>query len=253
MIKTAILIGALWLAAQPSVRMATLIEVVRPVLPFPAADADGLSPADHSAEAKWFVVWPADGDDTRIVVKANPLNPGTQQAAAAAMTDINAAVAAAERRAQAAYDKAMEQLRRTGKGSDLEAVTLDDEGIAGERIDAELEVAIELAPVESFNIASGEPPIVTVGTRGVSWTVAVPANTYRPTSGADRREHFRAAEMHLFFGLASKPEVTRKGDEAVFRVTVAPSANAFAVVIRGNQDLVTRLATAPDWSSLAVR
>jgi hypothetical protein len=253
MLKTAILLAALSLVTQPSARMTALMAAVCPALPFPGATADGELPVDHSGQSKWFVVWPTTADDTRIVVRANPLNPETQKAAAAAMNEINAAVAAAERRAQAAYDKAMEQLRRTGKGTDLEAVTLDDEGIAGERIDAELEVVIELAPAESFNIASGQPPVVSIGTRGAAWSVSVPANTYRASVGADTREHFRAAETHLFFGVASKPEITRKGDEPLFRVTVPSTPTAFAVIVRGNEALVATLTGTPDWSLLAGR
>src|SRR5262245_58161285 len=123
---------ALVASAQQS-RIDALAAAVRPALPFPAATSDGELPADQSAIAKWFVIWPSTADDTRIIVKANPLHPDTQKAGAEAMNRINAAVAAAERRAQAAYDKALEELRRTGKGGDIESITLDDEGVAGER------------------------------------------------------------------------------------------------------------------------
>ena len=189
------------------------------------------------------MVWPAGPDDTRIVVKANPLHPETQKASAEAMDQINAAVAAAERRAQDAYDKAIEQLRRTGKGGELEAITLDDEGIAGQRIDAELEVVIELQPAESFTMESSEAPVVTARSRRrriqrQRWS----GNIYRPLRGADRREHFRAAETRVYFGAVTRPEVTRDGDEPRYRVTIAPSADAFAVVIRGNDTLVRQIA-----------
>jgi hypothetical protein len=240
------------LFAQSS-RMDALVAAVRPLLPYPAATADGDLPSNNSAQSKWFVAWPDDPGDTRIVIKANPLHPDTQKAGAEAMDEINQAVAAAERRAQAAYDKAMEQLRKTGKGSDLESVTLDDEGIAGERIDAELEMTIELAGAESFDINSSEPPLVAEGARGAQWIVTVPPNTYRRTQGDDRREHFRAAETHVYFGLASKPAVDRQGDDARYRVTVAPSPRAFTVILRGNEELVTRLATGTDWLPLATR
>jgi hypothetical protein len=209
-------------------------------------------PADNSADPKWFVVWPSGGDDTRIIVRANPLNPEVQKKSAAAMEDINAAVAAAERRAQAAYDKAMEQLRRTGKGGDLDTVTLDDEGIAGERIDAEQEVTIELHAVEPFAINSGEPPRVLPGRSGANWLVTVAAHTYRAKSGPDLREHFRAAEAIVYFNLAATPKVSSKGD-ARFFVEVAPSPKAFAVIVRGNEALVNQLATETDWSQLASR
>jgi hypothetical protein len=232
-------------------RMAALIAAVRPALLFPDAAADGELPADNSAQAKWFVVWPSEPDDVRIVVKANPLHPDTQRAGAEAMDRINAAVAAAERKAQAAYDKALNDLRRTGKSTDIETITLDDEGVAGERIDAELEVVIELLPsAASFDLASAVAPLVSAGSGGAAWIVSVPGNTYRATRGADLREHFRAAETRLLFGPVPKPHVTRKDDEPLFSVVVSPVAGTFAVALRGNEALVKQLATASDWSKL---
>jgi hypothetical protein len=253
-LQCAIVLAAL--AAPPASgnqrpRMADLIAAVRPALPFPSASADGELPADNSAQSKWFVVWPAEPDDLRISVKANPLHPETQKAGAEAMDRINAAVAAAERRAQAAYDKALEDLRRTGKGSDIETITLDDEGVAGERIDAELEVVIESLPAASFDMASGLAPVVSAATRGPTWIVSVAANTYRATRGADLREHFRPAETRLYFGVVNKPQVTRVGDEPRFKVIVPTSADGFCVVLRGNESLVRQLTTAAEWWRLA--
>jgi hypothetical protein len=232
-------------------KLDALIAALRPVLPFPAADADGALPADNSAQPKWFVVWPTDPGDPLIVVKANPLNPEVQKAGAEAMTRINAAVAIAERKAQAAYDKVIEQLRRTGTGSDVESITLDDEGVAGERIDAELELSIELQPAASFAVASGEGPVIAAGTKGPTWVLTIPANTYRSGSDADAREHFRAAEARLYFGALAKPTVARKGDEPLFDVTVATTTNAYAVVVRGNESLLKQVVTGTDWSKLS--
>lgn len=253
MMQFAAFIIAATLASQLSPRMERLVTALRPVLPYPSADASGDLPADNSAAARWFVVWPSDPEDTRVVLRGNPLHPEVQKASVSAMGDINAAVAAAERRAQAAYDRALEQLRKTGKSTDLEPVTLDDEGIAGERIDAELEVVIELLAVESFEIASGQAPTVQPGLNGAAWTVSVAPNTYRPTTGTDRREHFRAAETRIYFGLPSRPTVSRAGDEPRFRVSVTPAANAVSVLIRGNAAMVAGIAATTDWSPLAPR
>jgi hypothetical protein len=250
MIKAAFLIAIAALTSQMP-RMDALIAAVRPVLPFPGASADGELPADNSPAPRWFVVWPVASDETRIVIKANPLNPDTQKAGAEAMDQINAAVAAAERRAQKAYDDALEQLRRTGKGAELDVITLDDEGIAGERIDAELEVVIELQPVETYVIDSREPPVVSDGGRGVAFRVSVSPNTYRPVRGDDQREHFRAAEVRLYFGPLSRPEVTRVGEEPRYRVNLLPVPESFAVVIRGNEALVRQIAADADWARLA--
>ena len=249
MFKAALIIGLVTLTSQTS-RIDALVAAVRPVLPFPGASADGELPADDSAKSQWFVVWP-DSTDPRIVIKANPLHPETQKAGALAMDQINAAVVAAERRAQEAYDQAIERLRRTGKGAELEVITLDDEGIAGERIDAELEVVIELQIAESFAIESSEAPVVSEGRGGIAWSVSVAPNVYRRIRGDDRREHFRAAETRLYFGPLARPEVRRDGDEPRFHVTVLPSAETFVVVVRGNDALVRQIVAEADWPRLA--
>lgn len=238
---------------QLTPRMASLVAAVRPVLPFPAATPAGDLPDDHSAAARWFVVWPRTTDDTRVIVRANPLHPEVQEAAVAAMAEINAAVAEAERRAQESYDRALEQLRKTGKSTELEIVTLDDEGVAGDRIDAALEATIELAEATSFDVSSAEAPIVTEGIRGASWAVAIPANSYRVATAGRERERFRPAETRIYFGLPDSPVVTRPGTEPLFRVSVASRAGAFSVVIRGNAQLVRDLAANADWSQLAAR
>jgi hypothetical protein len=239
------------IAAQVSPRMASLVEALRPVLPFPSSTASGDLPADNSAALKWFVIWPTGPEDMRIIVRANPLHPDVQEASADAMEKINIAVAAAERRARESYERALDSLRRTGKSGELEVISLEDEGIAGERIDAELEVTIELATVDSFEISSGEEPVVQPGTNGAAWIVTIPPNAYRTTTGDDRREHFRAAESRVYLGVTARPQVA-KHEGPVYRVTLGESApkTAAAVIIRGNASLVSALTTATDWSRL---
>jgi len=239
--------------AQAVNRIDALVNAVRPALPFPGATSDGDFPADNSPASKWFVVWPSAPDDTRIIVKANPLHPETQKAAAMAMGRIQEAVIAAERKAQAAYERALEQLRRTGTGTDIEGISLDDEGIAGERIDAELELVIEVLEPQAFAVRSGVAPIVAAGTGGPVWIVTVPANTYRAKRGPDLRDHFRAAETTLYFGPVGRPDVSGKGDDFTFNVSVPPSPGGFAVVVRGNEALLKQVVATVDWASLAPR
>ena len=251
MIPGVVLVLVAAMAAQLSPRMSSLVAAVQPLLPYPDANADGDLPANNSADAKWFVLWPSSPDDTRIIVRANPLHPDVQKATAEAMEAINAAVTAAERRAQDAYDRALAQLKATGKAGALENVSLDDEGIAGERIDAELEVTIELLAPASFELESGESPVVTQGSGALTWVVTVPANSYRSTS--DQREHFRAAETHVYFGVSARPAVAQVGNAPRYRVTLTPGTDAFGVVIRGSAEVVTALATGTDWRQLSPR
>ncbi|MGQ0736139.1 MAG: hypothetical protein ACT4QD_21115, partial [Acidobacteriota bacterium] len=241
--------------AQSKPAAERLVAALEPALPFPAADAAGEVPSDNSTTPKWFVVWPRADDEPSVVVKANPLNEVTQASGAAAMEQIQIAVVEAERKAQAAYDRALDELRRTGKATNLDGITLEDEGVAGERIDAELELTIAWhGSVESFEIASSETPIVEAGTGPVAWILRIMPNVYRPTTGADQREHFRAAEARLYLGPLRKPAVAAKPAAGpVFAVTVLPAPGASTVVLRGNDLLLAQVLTAADWTQLGTR
>ena len=75
-------------------------------------------------------------------------------------------------RATAQYDRAVAEAKRTGKSQDVDGVTLNDEGIAGARIDADSHVAIEVAfnqPSYHFNVASGTMPHPSVLLRWRRW------------------------------------------------------------------------------------
>jgi hypothetical protein len=241
----------LTLAAKPAAqvidRTDALGAAVRPALPFPDADALGELPASGGDKAKWFIIWSGPQGESRITVRANPLHPDTQALSAPAMAAIQEAVVAAERKAQAAYDRAVDELKRTGKATNLDGVTLDDEGVAGERIDAELELTIGIEEASSFEIGSSRPPTVTAGSAGVTWLISIPANTYRD---AGAREHFRAAETRLVFGATERPEVRRHGGDDRFAISVAPAAGAFAVVVRGNEQLLNEVVTKAEWTRL---
>lgn len=237
--------------AQPPADV--IVAALRPALPFPAASIDRELPEDNSAASRWFVVWPTTPRDTRIVVKANPLNVEVQRAGAEAMHRINESVAAAERRAQAAYEKALDEMRRTGTASDIEGVTLDDEGVAGERIDAELELVIEWHAAAPFEIEAGEPPQVAPGANGPAWVVSVPAQVYTVETMAGTREHFRAAESWLLFGALDRPVVVERPDKAVYGVSVTAAPGAFAVLLRGNAELLNEVRQEADWAALVPR
>ncbi len=148
-------------SAQPSPRVAALVDAVKPALPFPGADASGAVPESGGEDPRWFVIWPAEPEETRIVVRANPLHPDTQKLVSTAEGAIQRAVAIAERKAQAAYDRALEEIKRTGKSTDFDGISLEDEGAAGQRLDAELELAIEVTAVSSYEVGTSVAPAVT--------------------------------------------------------------------------------------------
>ena len=126
-------------------------------------------------------------------------------------------------------------------------MTLDDEGVAGERIDAELALTIEHQAASAFEIRSSAAPAVAAGSNGPSWVITIPPGTYR--DAGDGREHFTAAEARLFFGVATAPAVTRSGPDR-FRVAVSGDAPAFVVVLRGNAALLRDVLSAATWSRL---
>lgn len=228
-------------------RRNAFVDALRPALPFPPADDSGELPAHGGAEPRWFVVWP-EGGGTRVHVKANPLHPDTQAAGVEADTRIQRVVEEAERRAQAAYEKAVEEVKRTGKEVDVSGVTLGDEGVEGERIDADLELTIDLdAPAASYEAASRDAPLVSALPAIGAWIVRTPAYSYRDGEG---RERFAAAEARIFFGLPAAPAVSGRHPDR-FTVTLPSAAGTFAVRARGNARLLEDVVGRADWPALA--
>ena len=235
---------------QISSRMTTLVEILRPALPFPEADINGDVPVRGGEGARWFVVWPTP-DDQRVVVRANPLHRDTQASGAEAMARIQEAVIAAERKAQAAYDRAIKELKQSGKASNIDGVTLEDEGVAGERIDAELELTIAIGPAASYEIGSSRAPQIAGGVNGPTWIITTPPNIFKEGTEASHRDRFRAAETRLVFSdAAARPAVQRRGDRDLFAVTLPPAPNAFTIVLRGNEELLTQVLGKADWTKL---
>ena len=102
---------------------------------------------------------------------ANPLNDANQLRAERAMAQIQDNIESAARRAAAQYDRAVAEAKRTGRSQDVDGVTLNDEGVAGEKIDAESHVAIEVAfdqPSYAFESRLGTMPQSVVDRRGIT-------------------------------------------------------------------------------------
>ena len=238
-------------ASAPTPRVAAMVEAVKPALPFPDGDESGAVPNRGGDDAKWFVVWPIEPEDTQVIVRANPLHPDTQKLVSSAEGPIQRAVAAAERKAQAAYDRALDELKRTGKTADLDGISLDDEGAAGQRLEAELELTIELVEPAPFQIASNVEPVVTAGPNGVTWQVLVPANAVQEGSGVERRERFTPSQARLLFGAMPRPSVSRVDGQPRYAVTVSAASDGFVVVVRGNDALLKQVLAGADWTRLA--
>ena len=82
------------------------------------------------------------------------------------------------------------------------------------------------------------------------WTITTPSNTYKEGTGAAARDRFRPAEARLVFGeltQALRRSARRPGS---LSVTVADAPKTFAVVLRGNEELLAEVLARTDWSRL---
>jgi hypothetical protein len=222
---------------------------------FPQSDEDGSLPVGGNTDAVWMVR-PDRPFENTIEIHANPLNEQNQRVAARAMAVIERNIEAAQRRAAAQYDRAVEEARRTGKSQDVDGVTLSDEGIEGAKIDAESQVFIDAAfnhEAYRYLIKSGAPPVVSTELAGAITIVSFPANTYRDSNlNADR---YFAAEAVVFLGRIVQPKVSKTGDNSyeVFATATPadrPGINTVVVNLKGNEALVKELLKKTTWGQL---
>lgn len=233
-------------------------------LPFPETDDTGSVPANGSPDALWMVQRSQPGEPT-IEITANPLNPINQARATRAMAQIGASIDAAQRRAELQYERALSEAKRTGRSQEVDGVTLSDEGVAGERIDAEGHVTIDVEfnqPVYSHVVVSGtEPAIEPSGARqlvipGAVAVIAVPSNVYQMKVGDRTEDRFCQAETLVFFGAVSRPSVKGPSDTAFEIVADSPAGaggpaiRSLVLRLRGNEVLMADLLRKADWPLL---
>ena len=228
-----------------------------PALPFPASDDAGSLPAGGNTTALWMVR-PLQPGDRAIEIIANPLNEVNQLRATRAMAQIGSAIESAQRRAQAQYDRAVAEAKRTRRSQDVDGVTLADEGVAGARIDAESHVTVEVA----FNQLSYRIQIASSVEPAPSRQVMIPravavmsvgSNVFR---GETDEERYCEAESQVYLGRVSAPAVDRRGDSR-YEVSAAATASAtgpaiasMVVRLKGNEVLIADLLRKTDWNSM---
>ena len=207
--------------AQEDARAEQIMARVRAVLaaPFPASDGLGSLPADGKSAAAWMIRPHQPGDRT-IEILANPLNEEYQRRAAKAMAEIEQSIEAAQRRAEAQYERAIAEAKRTRRSQEVDGVTLSDEGLAGARIDAESHVTIDV----SFGQVVA--PGVSIST--------TPSSVYR---GDDGIERFREAQSTVSIGAQPRSDAPPGGSSLVIRLS-------------GNDTLIAELLRKSDWASL---
>jgi hypothetical protein len=243
-------------AASPDAIAAAIRAAFASVLPFPDANADG-SPANGATEPLWTVRWPS-GDERTVDVNANPLNIANQKRAAQAEVEIQSQVMRAQQRSQGDYERALAEFARGDKTSPIREVSLFDDGVAGERFDAEtrLTIAVDVAPAAlDYTVASSLEPVITTLAPAVV-AVAIASNTYRDSASVDEPApgRFAPAQARVFIGDVSAPAIRRQGGRDLFTVTVhlrdAAQAPPFVVTVSGNGDLVQEVLHRTDWSQL---
>lgn len=221
---------------------------------FPDTEPDGAMPIGGNTDALWMVR-PLQPGDTSIEIHANPLNEVNQLKANRAMAIIERNIEAAQRRAAAQYDRAVEEARRTGKSQEVDGVTLSDEGIEGAKIDGESQVFVDVAFNQNayrYLINSGAPAVSSTELPGAVAIVTFPSNTYRDANG----DRFFAAESVVFLGRIVQPKVSKTGDNSYEVFTTATptdhaGVNNIVLRLKGNEALVKELLKKTTWSVLA--
>ena len=231
-----------------------------PALPFPDTDQTGSVPVGGSPDPIWMVR-PLQPGERTIEVMANPLNEINQARANRAMAQIGAAVEAAQRRAEAQYERAVAEAKRTGRSQDVDGISLSDEGVAGMRIDAEAHVTIDVdfnQASYAFTVESSIPPAPSrqVAIAGSVAVITVAANVIpaRIARGVDER--YCPAETVVYFGALGTPEVRQRSEHA-FTVTAVAGASGdtsgvrtLTIRFRGNEMLIADLLRKADWNQV---
>lgn len=231
-----------------------LKEALAPALPFPAARPDG-TPETGGADAVWTVRW-APPDEPRVEVLANPLNDENRRRALAAEQAIQKAAMQAQRRSQADYEQALSDFQRTGRTSEIREISLRDDGVAGERYDAESQLTVSAERIDTprtLAVAGGSRPEAVAVAPDASAVLRVPASTYLeegPDGVPGALRYAPEQAWILVGGLAADPP--SGPDAASPDVTVSPVDRRGGVLvwIRGNAELVEQIVTRGAWIRL---
>lgn len=229
--------------------MSAVSAAMKQALPFPQTDRTGTVPVDGNTEPLWMVRPPDPGTMT-IEVLANPLNAVNQLRAERAMAQIQNNIESAQRRAAAQYDRAVAEAKRTGQSQEVDGVTLNDEGVAGQKIDAESHVSIEVAsrqPSYAFEVTSAMESRSTTTMQDGRVVIGVPASTYRDEGlGVER---YAEAQTFVFLGRIPPPQVRHLANRS-FEIVATADVPSMVVRLRGNETLIADLLSKTDWNSL---
>jgi hypothetical protein len=234
---------------------AGLVKALGTALPFPPATAEG-TPVGGSTDAVWTVRWP-EADALRIEVLANPLNTANRDRALKAEQEIQKSAMNAQLRSQGDYERAVKEFESTGRASTVREISLRDDGLAGERYDAESQLTIvaqAIAPGHRFTVSTSTMPVVSTAVPGLM-VVRVPANAYQEpeSSGLPGMGRYCPEQAWVFFGPVGTPLIApRHGADVNISMTAGGQTvgRGALVWISGNAALVEQVLQRADWSVL---
>jgi len=172
------------------------------------------------------------------------------------MAQIENNIQAAQRRASAQYEAAVAEARRSGKSQTVDGVSLNDEGVAGERIDAEstVSVVVEFNEREYRMLVPGAMEPARVDTFGHDGAVVLmtPGHVYKDDDGV---EHYAESHRVVLLGRTLAPKVSKQKD-GLYVVTATPTTPAtgrldsLVLHVRGNGELVSDILAKTNWNQL---
>jgi len=224
-----------------------LREALAPALPFPDATTEG-TPEGGDSEVVWTIRWPA-ADGQVVEVVANPLNPQNRERALAAEQEIQHAAMVSQRNSQSDYERALGDFQRTGEvRSEVREITLRDDGVAGERYDAESQLTVRIEPqhgrLERVVGAAIDPEVVPPPDAGMA-AVRLSAHEY----GSPLR--YGVEQAWLVFGHATATISRISPEEAGLEIVSSEEeGNWVLVTVSGNAELVEQVLTRARWAAV---
>jgi len=227
---------------------AALREAVAGALDVPESLPDG-TPRDGRAESPWLRVPPSASEEAAVSIVANPLHPEQRARALAAEREIQQAARASQDASQRDYDRAVDAFSRGLPTPDrLREISLDDEGVAGQRYDAESELTVQATWQEGPLVLTRQGPSAPgpVASTGRPWVcVAAAAGEY------GRPARYAPTELWVGVGVSAAPSIQALSD-TTFEVTLGAASDGPWVLVHasGHRALIETLTGDAPWMPL---
>jgi hypothetical protein len=173
----------------------------------------------------------------------------------------------AQLRSQGDYERALKDFEQTGRTSEIREISLRDDGVAGERYDAESQLTITVEAAEDgyeFTVATATLPVMSNAVAGAV-VVRVPANSYQEqeAGGLPGMARYCPEQAWVFLGAVGAPAIRRvegadvevvvprtAGAAGAAGLPAGRAARSLMVKISGNAGLVEQVLMKADWAVL---